>query len=830
VKSPTNTNDTFITTTLTSTVHQLTNQDQINHELTAHQAGIDKLRKQLFEARQKTYYSSTIEARSSIVQLVEPFAIQLRERVLYFKAGHAGRTAFVIYHQDMSDVLEVIEAEVVSLIALKSLMDCLGSLDAYKVQDIAYFIGSRIEDQLRVEHYLNTGSDNLKSAVLRRLAVPDSTPRYKQKASRLIAENIAEREGSELWCGWGSEKKIGIGLYLIEVATCAEVCEREVRRVGKGGKQQAFLVFSPAFLAKQQLLTMEIESMAYLAWPLVSPPLEWQQEHREGRHNFSGGYHSELLRTQNPLCRGYQYRSSFGDSSISFLNTLGRTPYRLNTAVFEVAKQLYEKGISVDSLIAVFDNPQLSQPMPDNLQQLPTQHPDRKEWRYRQHLLHEAHQKTIKRSTRSRLALSLASQFQHHQQFFLSFSNDYRGRAYPQQPFLQPQATSFEKALLVFAEGCALDERGLHWAKIALGAAFIGSKLSFGERSAWVDQNGDLIATVAADPVGTATLWEQADDPFLFLALCLEWSAVVVEQTQPLWYVPLQFDATCSGLQLLSGCLNDPVGLFHANAAAGDASNGPNDAYRAVVNRARDLAAQSAETAELAQYLNNRSLGKASLLVAVYGAAHTTRQERVIEVLAREGVYPNKLSTSQVSTMTQLIHQASMETFPKAFAALAWLKQLGKAALAAGSQEFCWQTPSTDTIRLRELERQTKIISTHMLGKVKVAVGFEEQISGNRMVKALPPAFVHALDASLLKLAFQNWQHPLATIHDCIAVLPRDADTAMARVREAFIETTAGDPLARLADDLGVSAAVLPRLELGEADVNEALKSPYLFN
>jgi hypothetical protein len=52
----------------------------------------------------------------------------------------------------------------------------------------------------------------------------------------------------------------------------------------------------------------------------------------------------------------------------------------------------------------------------------------------------------------------------------------------------------------------------------------------------------------------------------------------------------------------------------------------------------------------------------------------------------------------------------------------------------------------------------------------------------------------------------------------------------MARVREAFIETTAGDPLARLADDLGVSAAVLPRLGLGDADVNEALKSPYLFN
>lgn len=808
---------------------QISSQDQVNHELTAHRAGIEKIRKQLYEARKKTYYSSTEQARASILQLLQPFADQLRQRVEFFKSGRAGRTAFVVYHKEMADILQTLECEVVSLIALKSLMDCLGALDAYKVQDIAYFIGARIEDQLRVEHYVTTGSPHLSGAVLKRLAVADSTPRYRQKSSRLIAEKIADREGSPLWSSWGTEKKVGIGLYLIEIATCAQVCKRVLKRVGK--REQGFLVFSDSFLAKQQLLTMEVESMSYLAWPLIEPPLPWIRGIKEDRHNYSGGYHTELLRHQNPLCRGYQYRSLFGQPSVDFLNTLGRTPYKLNTGVYSVARDLYARGLSIDSLIAVFDNPLLTASMPENLLALSTDHPDRKDWRYQQHLLHEAHQKQIKRSTRSRLALALAEQFKSHDRFYLSFSNDYRGRAYPQQPFLQPQATSFEKSLLVFADGCRLNDRGLHWARIALGAAFIGSKLSFADRARWVQENQQLISSIAADPIGTASMWEQADDPFLFLALALEWVAVVVQGTQQLWTVPLQFDATCSGLQLLSGCLSDPVGLFHANAAAADGSTGPNDAYMAVVNTARDLALTDATTAHLAQFLANRALGKASLLVAVYGGSHITRQERVIEVLRKEGLYPSPLTTEDANAMTRLLQRASQLTFPKAFAALEWIRRLATVALKSGSQEFQWRTPAGDLICLRELERESKIIQTHLLGRVKVAVGFQEDtVSHKRMRNALAPSFVHALDASLLKVAFQGWSQPLATIHDCVAVLPNDVDDAMDRVRKAFVTVTAGDPLAALADDLGVTASQLPRLSLGTADVSAALQSPYLFN
>jgi hypothetical protein len=48
------------------------------------------------------------------------------------------------------------------------------------------------------------------------------------------------------------------------------------------------------------------------------------------------------------------------------------------------------------------------------------------------------------------------------------------------------------------------------------------------------------------------------------------------------------------------------------------------------------------------------------------------------------------------------------------------------------------------------------------------------------------------------------------------------------RLRKAYVFTVADDPLARLADDLGVTADQLPRLPLGTADLSTI--NPFLFN
>ena len=53
---------------------------------------------------------------------------------------------------------------------------------------------------------------------------------------------------------------------------------------------------------------------------------------------------------------------------------------------------------------------------------------------------------------------------------------------------------------------------------------------------------------------------------------------------------------------------------------------------------------------------------------------------------------------------------------------------------------------------------------------------------------------------------------------------------AKKRIKKGFINVCSGDPLARLADDLQVTAEELPRLKQGSGRLVEVLDSAYMFN
>ena len=115
--------------------------------------------------------------------------------------------------------------------------------------------------------------------------------------------------------------------------------------------------------------------------------------------------------------------------------------------------------------------------------------------------------------------------------------------------------------------------------------------------------------------------------------------------------------------------------------------------------------------------------------------------------------------------------------------------------------------------------------STEILGK-----GRKVKPAYKRMESSIAPDFVHSYDSCVLKSAFGDWNRPLVVVHDCFKVLPNDMDLAKERIRHGFVHVCSGDPLARLADDLGVSERELPRLKQGEASLEDVLNSSYIFN
>ena len=81
-----------------------------------------------------------------------------------------------------------------------------------------------------------------------------------------------------------------------------------------------------------------------------------------------------------------------------------------------------------------------------------------------------------------------------------------------------------------------------------------------------------------------------------------------------------------------------------------------------------------------------------------------------------------------------------------------------------------------------------------------------------------------------MKEAFSDWKHPIAVIHDFIRVLPADMDRAMDRIRDGFTSIVADDPIARLADDLGVPSTQLKWLPQLDQDLSAVQHSKYMFN
>lgn len=110
--------------------------------------------------------------------------------------------------------------------------------------------------------------------------------------------------------------------------------------------------------------------------------------------------------------------------------------------------------------------------------------------------------------------------------FYYPHNLDFRGRAYPMHPHLNHLSSDLCRGILEFAEGRPLGKSGLHWLKIHLANLYSGGveKLSHDGRLAFVDNHLDDIFDSADNPVHGNQWWLTAEDPFQFLAACINLS------------------------------------------------------------------------------------------------------------------------------------------------------------------------------------------------------------------------------------------------------------------------------------------------------------------
>lgn len=76
----------------------------------------------------------------------------------------------------------------------------------------------------------------------------------------------------------------------------------------------------------------------------------------------------------------------------------------------------------------------------------------------------------------------------------------------------------------MFADGRPLGPHGLRWIKIQLANLYGGSvgKLPFDDRAAFAEDRMELILDSAERPLDGKRFWLEAEDPFQFLAACID--------------------------------------------------------------------------------------------------------------------------------------------------------------------------------------------------------------------------------------------------------------------------------------------------------------------
>lgn len=565
----------------------------------------------------------------------------------------------------------------------------------------------------------------------------------------------------------------------------------------------------PELVEKVDELRALAEAVAWQSWPMVCPPEDWTP-------TTPGGYLTanrrkslqELVSRENrqssALIAGSRKQRLAGTAALEALNRQQQIPYRINQTVLEVARELQEMRRSVGKFQAAEPTPvpPYSGDSPEEL----------KTWKRLARDIHDQNALLVTQNYPTSQSIYLAEKFR-DETFWLPWNFDFRGRMYPMTWPISPQSTDFGKSLLLFAEEGPVNE---YWLAFHVATTYGLGKSPMAERQAWVGENRDLIYRVSDDPIGNLVDWESADEPWQFLAACIEYTECLRDGRSTSG-LPIGVDATCSGIQHLSALTRDASAASMTNVLP---TTKPADAYQVVADKVVELLPACAPWM-------NRKVVKRVVMTLPYGLTRHSARAYLREAL--EGL---KVETDiPLSELTRVVFcEAIPQVLPGPVRAMAALKDMCRQCLAAG-RSIAWVSPSGFPVVQIVNRSQSLRVDTHLHGSARPKsfdVAYEtDQPHNSRHISSIAPNYIHSLDAALLHLTFQREGRPFTLIHDCVLMRSCDMDYIQLRLREKFVSMYQQPLLEHLASALGVP---MPEGVIqGTFDPADAFASPYLF-
>lgn len=324
------------------------------------------------------------------------------------------------------------------------------------------------------------------------------------------------------------------------------------------------------------------------------------------------------------------------DQVLKGLDVLGKTAWRVNEDVFDVMMLAWNSGEEIANFPPL--DPEMEIPAEPDTSTDPLV---RLQWIRAVKAVQNKKVGLHSQRCFMNLQLEIARAFRKHTIYF-PHNVDYRGRAYPIPTYLNHMGADHTRALLKFAKGKELGERGLRWLKIHLANVYGLDKSSFDEREAFAKDNVANIVASATNPLGGDRWWLKAEEPWQCLAACFELKAALdlEDPTKHVSQLPIHQDGTCNGLQHYAALGGDTWGAKQVNLEPGDR---PADVYSAVADLVKDAISKDAAAEDpLGKILEGkvtRKVVKQTVMTNVYGVTFAGAKLQVLKQL--DALYPN---------------------------------------------------------------------------------------------------------------------------------------------------------------------------------------------
>lgn len=634
---------------------------------------------------------------------------------------------------------------------------------------------------------------------------------------------------------WSDNHKVVVGSWLIDTycGTCGAFYKDDfIKPTKRYSKDKKRMVRNTGVTIKPTQETVDwleenhefCSKLAPVLKPMVVEPKPWGDP-------YYGGYIS-ISRTHNSSCRFIRRvrkrwlldnRENIDGAVYEAVNSIQKTPYRINVPVLEVMLELKRQGNEVAGLPDQ-EKPELRLPPTpwdgdDEHKAFKKKHPEKynKIMAQRSEIFKRYYRELSQRTALNE-KLRFARMYAKYERFWFPMNLDWRGRLFcMSSPFLTPQGDDPSKGLLEYADGKEISAEGFIEFCIHGANVFGKDKLSEMDRCQWVNDNQSYILAVAENPYGEAQLewWSTCDKPFQFLAWCFEYAEYMKDRSFKSRLI-CHIDQTCSGLQHWSAVLQDGEGGSQVGMVNKDM---PDDIYQAVADEVERLIANDPDPIAIAwRGKVTRIITKRNVMTKLYGATMPGMRDQVKHELERldkkqpgryledcpvDNYKASEFISRKNDEAMRLIIQKATEGMD--------FTQLCAKTLAKAGLPVRWTSPIGLPIEQTYWKTHTKRVETYWMS-VKVPKGNVRQVrrGGGQRIRlnlsyhdpdkgiqekkaenSIAPNYIHSMDASHLMFVALGWKDEgercFTPVHDSFGTHASDLPDLHKVVREQFV-------------------------------------------